>query len=147
MKPVSARLPVSSISRVEPDALLDLRALRGRALVVPEDRRAQHRTAVVLHHEAVHLPGETDGAVGQPLEHRLRRAPPVLGILLGPAGVGGRERVALLGDGENLAVLGDRDSLDAGGPDVEIRSASTRASERRNAATRLHAASLTHCNS
>ena len=74
MKPVSARLPVSSISRSRPIALLDLGALGGRALVVPEDRRPQHLSVRVEQDEPVHLPGEPDRPVLQPAQRRARRA-------------------------------------------------------------------------
>ncbi len=50
---------------------------------------------------------------------RLARAPPVLGILLGPARLRRREPVALLGRGDDLAVGRDRERLDAGRADVE----------------------------
>ena len=104
---------------VEPDARLDLGALGGRALVVPEDRRAQHALVGVEHDEPVHLPGEADRALRQAREARLRGAPPVLRVLLRPAGLRRRERVALVGGGEHLAVRRDRDRLDAGRADVE----------------------------
>ena len=60
MKPVNARLPVSR-QALETDAILDLSALGGCALVVPEDRRAQDASFVVEAHEAVHLAREPDG--------------------------------------------------------------------------------------
>ena len=56
MKPVSARLPVSSISRSSPMPRLDLGALGCRPLVVPEDRGPQHAVAVAERDEPVHLP-------------------------------------------------------------------------------------------
>ena len=42
VKPVSASLPVTSISRSGPTSRADLVALGARALVVPQDRRPQH---------------------------------------------------------------------------------------------------------
>ena len=42
MKPGSARLPVFAMSSLAAEPLLDLGALRARALVVPEDRGAEH---------------------------------------------------------------------------------------------------------
>ena len=82
---------------LEADAALDLGALGGGSLVVPEDRRPQNPVALAERDEPVHLAAEADRPFRQPGEHRLRGPPPVLGILLGPAGLRGRERVALLG--------------------------------------------------
>ena len=45
---------------LEADPLLDLLALRRGALVVPEDRGAEHAVVLVLHDEPVHLAGEAD---------------------------------------------------------------------------------------
>ena len=70
MNPVSARLPVSSISRSSPTRGFDLRALGRRALVVPEDRRAQHALVGVEDDEPVHLPREPD----RPFGSRARQA-------------------------------------------------------------------------
>ena len=120
MNPGSARLPVSSTSRAKPIRLLDLGALGAGALVVPEDRRPQHPVGGVEQDEPVHLAGQPDRPVpADRVERRLGRAPPVLGILLGPARLRDRERVLLLGRREHLAGLGDPDRLDAGRPDVE----------------------------
>ena len=52
-------------------------------------------------------------------EHRLGRPPPVLGILLGPAGAGRRQRIARLGGREHAPVGVERESLDAAGADVQ----------------------------
>ena len=104
---------------VEPDALLDLGALRARALVVPEDRRPQHFEAAVERDEAVHLARQPDRPLGEPREHGLRRAPPVGGILLGPPGSRRRERVLLLRDREDVAARRHRHALDAGRADVD----------------------------
>ena len=60
MKPVSARLPVRAISRSTPDPPLDLLALGGGALVVPEDRGPDHPVALVEGDEPVHLAREAD---------------------------------------------------------------------------------------
>ena len=87
VKPVSARLPVSCDEPVEADALLDLRALRAGALVVPEDRRADRAVGGIERDQPVHLAREADAgdAVGEPFERLLSRLPPVVGILLRPA--------------------------------------------------------------
>src|ERR671937_2267839 len=105
---------------LESDAPFDLCTLCGGGLVVPEDRRAQHRFVLVEADEPVHLAGETNCVRRrQPLEDAPRRPNPVVGILLGPAGLRRRERVRLLGNCENIAVRRDYSSLDAGRPDVE----------------------------
>ena len=74
---------------LEPDALLDLLALGGRALVVPEDRGAEHAPGGVERDEAVHLARQPDA--GDLVGGRARRAPASLpahqssGILPAPA--------------------------------------------------------------
>ncbi len=62
MKPVSASLPVTSMSRSRPDPAADLVALGRRPLVVPQDRRAQRPVAVVEQDRAVHLARQAHGA-------------------------------------------------------------------------------------
>jgi hypothetical protein len=107
---------------VEPERRLDLLALRARAPVVPEDGGPDDVVGGVERDEPVHLTGQPDagGVVAAQLgEHVLRRAPPVLGILLGPARPGDGQRIRRLGDGEDLALGGDRDALDRRGADVE----------------------------
>jgi hypothetical protein len=106
---------------LEADALLDLRALGPRALVVPEDGGAEDFAALVEADEAVHLPREPDalGVHAEASERRLGRSPPIRGILLRPSGPRRREWVALLGRGDHITVQADRERLDAGGPDVE----------------------------
>src|SRR2546423_4096819 len=74
-------------------ARLDFPALGGGALVVPKDRGAQHALLVVQDDESVHLPRQTERPGGQQTEDILGCAPPVLGILLRPAGMWPRERV------------------------------------------------------
>src|SRR5439155_3902316 len=103
------------------DALLDLGTLGRGALVVPEDRRPQDAVVLVEADEAVHLSGEADGRgpVPDPGKRRLRRAPPVLRVLLGPARPRRRERVLLLGARAHVAGRRDRERLDAGRADVE----------------------------
>ena len=59
---------------LEADALLDLAALRRRALVVPEDRRADHLAGRVERDEAVHLAAQPDP--GDVAHAERRRAPP-----------------------------------------------------------------------
>ena len=121
MKPVSARLPGQRDQPLEPDALLDLGALGAGALVVPEDRRPEHRSFGVEHDEPVHLAGEADpgAARGRRREHGLRRVPPVLRVLLGPAGLRRRERVPSLGARKHVALRARSRRLDAGRADVE----------------------------
>src|SRR5688572_20126058 len=72
----------------ETDALLDLGALGLGPLVVPEDRGPEDVPPVVEADESVHLTGETDLQRLDPqrVERLLRGAPPVLRILLRPAG-------------------------------------------------------------
>jgi hypothetical protein len=108
--------------RRQADALLDLLALLAGPLVVPEDRRAQHRLVGVERDEAVHLAGQPDpGDVlgSQLLERLLRAAPPVLGVLLGPSAPRRGQAVLDLGAGDDLAVLGHGERLHAARPDVE----------------------------
>ena len=98
----------------EADPLLDLGALGGRPLVVPEDRRAQDAPFGVERHEPVHLAREPDplSARAQPLQRLLGGAHPVVGILLGPSGARNRELVALLRPSDDLAVRRQSDRLD-----------------------------------
>ena len=80
------------------------------------------RSSLVEDDEPVHLAGEADRRdLGdtQLSQRRLGCAPPVLGILLGPAGRGRRERVVLLRAREHLALGRERERLDAGRADVE----------------------------
>ena len=111
VNPGSARLPVSSTSREKPTVSSisahsapvrwSFQRIAGRST----------RSAAVEQHEAVHLAGQPDRPVAPDgVERRLGRAPPVLGILLGPARLRDRERVLLLGPREHLAGLGDRGS-------------------------------------
>ncbi len=104
---------------LEPDPRLDLRAFGRCSLVVPEDRRPQHLLVGSERDEPVHLPREADRPLRQARQAGLGGAPPVLGILLREARVGGGERVALVRRREDLPVRRDGDRLDPGGPDVE----------------------------
>ena len=71
VKPVSARLPVSAISASRPTRSSISSHSARRALVVPEDRRADHAVGRVERDEPVHLARQPDagGRAG-------RRAPP-----------------------------------------------------------------------
>ena len=108
---------------LEADAPLDLGALGGRALVVPEDRRAQHALVLVERDEAVHLAREADARRPRAAPSAAIAAsaarPPVLGRLLRPAGPRLREAVVALGARDDRPVGADRQRLDAGRADVE----------------------------
>ena len=119
MKPVSARLPVSAISRSSPTrSSISAHSAPVRWSFQRIAGRRTRSSASSTTSPCI-CPERPTGPSGQPREHRLRGAPPVLGILLGPARVRRRERIRLLGDGEHRAVLVDRDPLDAGRADVE----------------------------
>ena len=81
------------------DALGDLVALGRGALVVPQQRRADHRAARVEEHGPVHLAGEAEpddlvgAGRGDLRQHRLRRLPPVGRLLLGPPRPRGQQLV------------------------------------------------------
>ena len=84
--------------------LVEVVHLPGGAAVVPQDGRADHPVMLVQHHQAVHLPAGADARhlAGvkplQELRHPLQDgAPPVLRVLLAPAGMGKFQGV-LLGD-------------------------------------------------
>ena len=122
MKPGQRAIAGPRDQLLEPDPLLDLGALRRRAAVVPEDRRADHVTAGVEHDEAVHLPGQADaGDVvdAERGERLLARAPPVGRVLLGPARLRCRERIVELGARQNRAGLVDGERLHPRRADIE----------------------------
>ncbi len=104
---------------------LDLGALRLRAAIVPEDRRPQHLVVMVEADRAVHLARQPDPAqplqpvlAGDRADRALDRAPPVLRLLLGPAGMRPRHGQALarLADQPLLAV--EQHRLDRGRADI-----------------------------
>ena len=110
---------------LETHALLDLGALRRRALVVPEDRRPQHALLFVQRHEPVHLAREPDTGdlMGAERGDRLLAArPPVLGRLLRPARPRLREAVVALGPGDDGPAGCHGQRLDTGRADVETHS-------------------------
>ena len=121
MKPGSARLPVREMSRSRPTRSSISGALGPGALVVPEDRRAEHAILCVEADETVHLAGEADSVDvdAEGSERSLARLQPVVGVLLGPARLRGGERIRLLRGRDDLTLRGDRDRLDAGRPDVQ----------------------------
>ena len=117
---MSARLPVSSISRSSPTrASISAHSAPVR-WSFQRIAGPQHLAVLAEHDEPVHLAREADRPVGQPRAHGLGGAPPVLGILLGPA------RAAASRAGSASSALAstspsgvDRDALDAGRADVD----------------------------
>ena len=108
-------------------APLHLDALGRRALIVPEDRPANHLVVAVEKHRAVHLAGEPDrlhvGRLEFRLGHRLadrpdRRLPPVLGVLLAPQRFGEVAGVGFHGRGPDRALLVDGQGFGAGSANV-----------------------------
>ncbi len=108
-----------------PDLVGEPPALGAGPLVAPDDSGPHHRSRRVEQHRAVHLSGQSDGPdgagrrppgrQGRP-DGRPRRAPPVFGMLLGPAGPGRVEgRVRLGGRRRHGPVrLDDRRARPAG---------------------------------
>ena len=103
-------------------------ALFLRAAVAPEDGGADDVQILIQRHQAVHLAGKADagdlvlGHVGlgeDDLQAAHHRVPPVLGVLLRPAGLGGGERVFLRGGSQHRALVVHEDALRAGGADVQ----------------------------
>src|ERR1019366_1279344 len=109
---------------LEADPLLDLTALRDRALVIPEDGGTQHPIPGVERDQAVHLPRQSDAGWSphrdpELLQHALGRPPPIFRVLLGPPGPGGVKRVAGLRPRPDRPGVVDRQPLDRRGSDVE----------------------------
>ena len=137
MKPGSARLPVlairlsrpsrSSISAHSAPVRWSFQRIAGRSTC----------SLLVEHDEPVHLAGEADrGRLdGERRERGLGGAPPVLGILLGPAGPRRREPVAALGPRDDLPGGRDRERLDGARADVEADEDAVARHEQKSAAT------------
>ena len=93
VNPASARFPVSEIRRSRPTRSSISAHSAAGAAVVPEDRRPDHAIAASSTTSPCICPDRPIGPDGQPRQSRLGRAPPVLGILLGPARTRRRKRV------------------------------------------------------
>ena len=111
-----------------PGPAFDLFTLGGRALVVPQQGRADHLVLLVEKHRAVHLTGEADRPDVGPFEigyfdHRIhdldRGFPPILWVLLAPKRLGVVAGVVGRGLGQNLALGVDGQRLGAGGANVD----------------------------
>ena len=109
-------------------ALGDLLALGGGALIAPDDGAAEHLAPFVQHHQAVHLPGEADARNGAGRhaafrQHRAdpfhRRVPPVGRFLLGIAVLRLIQRVLRGMGGHHRPRLVKQRGLGAGGADVD----------------------------
>jgi hypothetical protein len=120
-EPRERAIPGQRDQPLEPDQLLDLRALGRGALVVPEDRRPQDAVMGVERDEPVHLAGEADrrGFSTELGERLLARAPPLVRVLLDPTRPRCRERVRRFGARDDVATGGDPQRLHARRPDVE----------------------------
>ena len=104
-------------------------ALGLRALVAPDEGGAKDVAGLVEHDATVHLAGEADGfdggGVGAALfenaaDGELGGAPPVVGILLGPADVLGANGLVLAGHGrDDAAVMVDQDCSCSTGADID----------------------------
>jgi hypothetical protein len=92
----------------------DLVTLRTRALVVPQDGRAQHLPILVQQHEAVHLPCQPDAVHvvclyagrSQHLAHAVcSPIPPETRVLLAPQGPRGFVTIFRGGHGDHVALF------------------------------------------
>ena len=105
---------------LEADPPLDLRALGGRALVVPEDRGRRTRSAASSTTSPCIWPEKPDRPSGSRARHACAARHQSSGILLRPARLRRRERVVLLG--ASRAARRPREiatRLDAGRADVK----------------------------
>ena len=111
--------------------LLDLAALGGRALVVPEQGGADD-LAVRRRGRPSRASGRsgrcpaTSAGLNLPAartsrDRLARRLPPELGVLLGPAGLGVVARILGRGRGQDRPALVDRERLGPRGPDVDAQ--------------------------
>lgn len=99
------------------------------ANVAPDERRANDVPAFIEKDRAVHLPGEANTGDVFASEVRARKrfahgdtggAPPILGLLLGPANLrGGKRLVILRGRRDKATGLIDYDRARAAGADVD----------------------------
>ena len=97
-------------------------------LVAPQYGGADDLVVLIQRHQAVHLTGIADArdvlglhaGLGQyDLQPAHAGVPPVLGVLLRPAGLGGIERVLLGGGCDDLPLVVHDDALRAGGADIQ----------------------------
>jgi hypothetical protein len=110
------------------DQRRDLAALLGRPSIAPQQGRTYDFPGAIEEYGRMHLARKTDAADLRRLElrppHDLldgadRRLPPVVGMLLSPAGLGSRERQTHGDGGLQATQLVDDDGLDAARPDVQ----------------------------
>ena len=107
------------------DFLGDGPALVLGPLVAPQQGRADHAIAFVQEHRPVHLPRQPkrQRRMRKPgddtLQNVLARAPPLLGVLLGPSRTRDRERIRGRSRGDNVAEKVDGDRTRSARSDVQ----------------------------
>jgi hypothetical protein len=135
VKPVSASLPVSWISRSGPTAADEIALGRG-ALVVPQDRGPQHAPARVEQHQPVHLAGQADRhdvAARHARRGQRRRIADWAASTTGPGparstAAAASKPYSAAADAGDRAHLVDQDGLGRGGRDVDAEDERSRAS-------------------
>jgi hypothetical protein len=106
-----------------PDVPFDFGQKTGAALVGPDNRRAQQALGLVEQHQAVHLAREADaqGLVQRFVNRHNRRAPPLLGLLLGVPEARREDRVLCNPDALQGTFHPKRRHLQARGAQVDTK--------------------------
>src|SRR5206468_8302616 len=117
-------------------ALIDLATLSRRSTVAPQQRRPDHRGALIEKDGRVHLAGDADrgdtstGALRQHIpDRRASGRPPGLGILLRPTWLWRIERKRRGGARRHAAVFSHENRLNAARADVDAEKQSANSQE------------------